>query len=73
MTKYKFNINQKDPGEEQISKHKDFKKLIYNYEKATKPLYKSPLIFYKNRKIFLVVLILAVLIYIIVEFMQDKM
>ncbi len=71
MTKYKFNINQQDPGEDQINRHKDFKKLVHDYEKATKPLYKSPLIFYKNRKVFLVVLILAVLIYIIVEFFQN--
>ncbi|MBL7891915.1 MAG: hypothetical protein JNL63_04750 [Bacteroidia bacterium] len=72
MKKIKFNIDQPDPGDEQIIKHKDFKKLLYNHELATKPLYKTPLTYYKNRKIFLFILILALLIYVITELIDEK-
>ncbi len=65
MTKIKFNINKKDLPDEQINKHKDFKKLMYNYQNATKPLYKTPL--YKNKKVFLIILLILLLTYLIVE------
>lgn len=67
MTKIKFNINKKDLPDEQINKHKDFKKLMYNYQNATKPLYKTPL--YKNKKVFLIILLILLLTYLIVELM----
>lgn len=65
MTKIKFKINKKDLPDEQINKHKDFKKLMYNYQNATKPLYKTPL--YKNKKVFLIILLILLLTYLIVE------
>lgn len=72
MKNLKFNIDQPEPGDEQINKHKNFKKLLYHHELATKPLYNTPLTFYKNRKIFLVVLVIALLVYILVELLQEK-
>lgn len=68
MGKYKFNIDKKIPSDEQIDKHKDFKKLLYNYQKGTKPLYKTPL--YKKRKVYLVVLLILLIVYLVVEFSQ---
>ena len=50
MSNLKFHIDKPDPKDEQINKHKDFKKLMYNYQSATKPLYQTPL--YKNKKVF---------------------
>lgn len=67
MTNYRLNIDKQDPGDEQINKHKNFKKLLYNHEHATQPLYKWYLPNYKNKRIFLAILIIVVLIYIIVE------
>jgi hypothetical protein len=65
MSDAKFNIDQPDLPDEQISKHKDFKKLMYNYQAAAKPLYKTPL--YKNRKVFLVILLILLVMFVIVE------
>ena len=69
MSPYKFHINKPDPSDEQVKKHKDFKKLLYNYQRATKPLYKTPL--YKNRKVFLALLLILLLAYIVSEY-TDK-
>jgi len=65
MRKYKFKIDKPDLSDERINKHKDFKKLLYNYEKATKPLYKTPL--YKNKKVFLALLLIILIICLLSE------
>ena len=65
MNNLKFNIDKPDLSDEQINKHKDFKKLVYNYQLATKPLYKTPL--YKNKKVFFVILLFLLLLFIIIE------
>ena len=70
MTKFKIHIDPKIPADDQIEKRKDFRKLLYNYQNATRPLYKSPLNLYKNRKVFLAVLIILALTWIIVEILQ---
>lgn len=59
MTKYKINKNKPSPSEESINKHKDFNKLlnnynnVYSYKKATTPLY-------KNKKFLIFVISVAV-------------
>jgi hypothetical protein len=69
--KYKFNIDNKEPAADKIDKYRDFKKLKANYDESVKPLYKKPL--YRDKKAFLVVLIIALLTYILVEvFGEDK-
>ncbi|OFY87222.1 MAG: hypothetical protein A3F72_17125 [Bacteroidetes bacterium RIFCSPLOWO2_12_FULL_35_15] len=71
MADLKFNIDKPDLPDEQINKHKDFKKLMYNYQTATNPLYKTPL--YKNRKVYLVILIILLVMYVIIEvFEKDE-
>lgn len=65
MANLKFNIDKPDPSDEQINKHKDFTKLIYNYQSATKPLYKTPL--YKNKKVFLILLLILLIMFLIIE------
>jgi hypothetical protein len=69
MTNYKFNIDQPDPSDDKINRHKDFKKLQGNYQRMTKPLYKTPL--YKNPKVFLVLLLILVLAYVVAEYRGD--
>lgn len=64
MTNIKFNTNPKKLSDEQINKHKDFKKLAYNYQKATKPLYKTPL--YKNKKVFLILLLILLIMFLLI-------
>jgi hypothetical protein len=71
MTDKKFNIDQPDLPEDRINKHKDFKKLMYNYHSATKPLYKTPI--YKNKKVFLIILLILLVMFVIVEALdKDK-
>jgi len=70
MTNIKFNIDKPDLPDERINKHKDFKKLIYNYQQATTPLYKTPL--YKNKKVFIVILLILLLTIVIMEFVDNE-
>lgn len=70
MSNLKFNIDKPDLPEEQINKHKDFKKLIYNYQTATQPLYKTPL--YKNKKVFIVILLILLVMFVIIEALEKE-
>lgn len=71
MSKLQFNIDKPGLPDEQIDKHKDFKKVYYNYQRATKPLYKTPL--YKNKKLFLVILLILLLLFVLIEvFEKDE-
>ncbi|MBL0330162.1 MAG: hypothetical protein IPP64_12265 [Bacteroidetes bacterium] len=70
MSNLKFNIDRPDLPDEQINKHKDFKKLMYNYQSATKPLYKTPL--YKNKKVFIVILLILLVMFVIIEAMEKE-
>lgn len=64
----KFETDNAPLSDEQISKHKNFNKLMHEYQDATKPLYKTPL--YKNKKVFLVILLILLLLFIIMESTQ---
>ena len=70
MPNTKFKINEPGLKDEQINKHKDFKKLMYNYQLATKPLYKTPL--YKNKKVFLIILLILLVMFVIVEVLEKE-
>ena len=70
MTNIKFNIDKPDLPDEKINKHKDFNKLMYNYQSATKPLYKTPL--YKNRKVFIIILLILLVMFVIVELLEKE-
>ena len=70
MTRYKLHIDKPDLSDEKINKHKDFKKLMYNYQQATRPLYKTPI--YKDKKVFLALLLILLLTYLITEFSDKK-
>lgn len=72
MTDIKFNIDEPDLPDEQINKHKDFKKLMYNYQSATKPLYKTPLYKNKYNKIFMIILLVLLIMFILVEIMDKE-
>ena len=70
--KYKNNLKFKTDNttlsDEQISKHKNFTKLMHEYQDATKPLYKTPL--YKNKKVFLVIMLILLILFVIMESLQ---
>jgi len=68
MAKYKFKIgSKKDLNEERIAGHKDFKKLMHNYQHLTRPIYKTPLYKTRNAKVLLVLLIIILLAFILSE------
>ena len=65
MSNHQIKIGKTEISDEKIRKHKDFKKLRANYDKAVKPLYQTPL--YRDKKAFIVLLIILLLTYIIAE------
>jgi hypothetical protein len=70
MSNFKFNIDPKDPREEQIARHKDFGKVMQNYQRMTNPLYRTPL--YRYRKLFIAVLLILVVAWLAAEFGESK-
>lgn len=70
MTNIKFNIDPSDLPDDRINKHKDFKKLMYNYQHATKPLYKTPLHKLKYRRIFIILLLVLLVTFLLVEVIE---
>jgi hypothetical protein len=66
MSNFKFNIDPKDPREDQIARHKDFGKVMQNYQRMTHPLYRTPL--YRYRKIFIAVLLALLVAFLVAEF-----
>ncbi len=70
MTNFKFDIDPKEPREEKIAEHKDFGKVMQNYQRMTNPLYRTPL--YRYRKIFIAVLLALSIAFLIAEFGENK-
>jgi hypothetical protein len=66
MSKFKFHIDPKDPREDQLARHKDFGKVMQNYQRMTNPLYRTPL--YRYRKIFIAVLLALIVVWLVAEF-----
>jgi hypothetical protein len=70
--KYKIEKGQpKQPDPDKMNKSQDFGKLVYNYEKAVKPLYKKPL--YKDPKTFLMILLILLIIWLISSYGDEEM
>ncbi|MFY9310684.1 MAG: hypothetical protein WAQ28_16685 [Bacteroidia bacterium] len=72
MTDIKFNIDPSELPDERINKHKDFKKLMYNYQLATKPLHKTPMHRFKYRRVFIILLLILLVMFIIIEFGEKE-
>ena len=70
MSDVKFNIDKPDLTDEQINKHKDFKKLVYNYQHATNPLYRTPL--YRNKRVFIIILLILLVMFVIIEVLEKE-
>jgi hypothetical protein len=70
MSNYKFNIDPEDPREDQVARHKDFGKIMHNYQRMTNPLYRTPL--YRYRKVFLVVLLVLLVAWLIAEYGDEQ-
>jgi hypothetical protein len=68
QSKPKYIIDNKPDllTDEEIKSTKDFKKLTYQYQKATTPLYKTPLYRYKYRRVFMAVLLIILVIWAII-------
>jgi hypothetical protein len=64
--KYIINNKPENLTEEEINSTKDFKKLTYRYQKATTPLYKTPLYKYKYRRVFMFVLLIVLIIWVLI-------
>lgn len=71
MRKYKVNREQpvKMPSKEVIEKYKDFPSLRHEYDSYVKRP-KKPL--YKDKKMFLFILLIALVVYLIIQSMNEK-
>ncbi|HEV7230064.1 MAG TPA: hypothetical protein VGO45_01980 [Bacteroidia bacterium] len=69
MAKYKFKIDPPEPPEERVKEHQDFGRLRANYDKA-KSLHRVPL--YKNKKVFLVLVLIALVACLVAEFFEER-
>lgn len=54
----------------EIARHKDPKRLFFNYHRATKPLYKKPL--YKDPRAFIALLIIVLLAIFIADVVEKE-
>lgn len=63
--KYIIDTKPDQLTDEEIKSTKDFKKLTYRYQKATTPLYRTPLYKYKYRRIFLALLLIGLIIWVL--------
>jgi hypothetical protein len=66
----KFKSNDTALSDSQINKHKNFSKLMHEYQRGTTPLYKTPL--YKNKRVFLVLLLILLVLFVIVEVLEKE-
>jgi len=66
----KFKTDDSGLSDVQINKHKSFSKLMHEYQTGTTPLYKTPL--YKNKKVFLVLLIILLIAFLITEVLEKE-
>ena len=64
--KYIIDTKPDQLTDEEIKSTKDFKKLTYRYQKATTPLYKTPLYKYKHRRVFMFVLLIIMVIWVLI-------
>jgi hypothetical protein len=67
---YQFNINPNKLPDEKILRHKDFGKLMQNYQKMTHPLYRTPL--YRFRKVLLIVVLTLLVAWLVAEFGMEQ-
>ncbi|MFZ1686558.1 MAG: hypothetical protein WAU70_03995 [Flavobacteriales bacterium] len=58
------------PADAEISRYRDFGKLVYNYERMTAPLYKRPL--YKDPKAFIAIIVIVLLAILIAEVVEKE-
>ena len=72
MKDINFNIDKPDLPDDRINKHKDFKKLMYKYQLASIPVYKTPL--YKNKysRVLIIILLVLLVMFIIIEMMEKE-
>lgn len=72
MSQKKYQIKNESPKltDDQISRHKDFNGLLNDYRDVTQDRHKVPL--YKNRKLFLLVLLIALVVWVIVSSEEEK-
>lgn len=71
MRFYKLNKDKKDklPSDEVILKYKNFNQLRTTYEDITK---RPPLPLYKNRKLFMLLLLIGLTIWMIYEYNEEQ-
>ena len=58
------------PDDGTVSRYKDMGRLLYNYQRATRPLYRTPL--YRDRRAFLALLVIILLTLLVWEAVEQE-
>ncbi len=69
--RYRISPDGRAPlSDTEVARHADADRLLYNYHKAVKPLYKRPL--YKDPRTFIALVILVLLAILVGEVIEDQ-
>lgn len=68
MPRYKFHIEKEALPEEEIQETRDFRKLVFRYQKSTRPLFRYPLFRYRNRRFWMGLFLILLVMYLIYLF-----
>ena len=69
--RYRISPQGREPlSDGDIARHKDAKRLFFNYHRATQPLYKRPL--YRDPRSFIALLIIVLLAILIAEVVEKE-
>ena len=68
--KYKIQVDQPVPADEQISRHKSFDGLLSDYHNLTQPIYRKPL--FKNPKAFVGLVLILLMAWLVFEAVSEE-
>jgi hypothetical protein len=67
---YKIRIDESPPTEEQISRHKNFDRILADHHRLTQPIYRRPL--YKNPKAFIGLVLILVIGFLVFQAVEEE-
>lgn len=67
---YKIRLDEPDPSDEAIDRHRNFDRVLADHRNLTEPLYRRPL--YRNPRAFLGLLLIVVLAFLVFEAVEEE-
>lgn len=67
---YKIRVDEPDPSDEAINRHRNFDRLLADHRNLTEPLYRRPL--YKNPRAFIGLVLIAVVAFLVFQAVEEE-